>query len=50
MIYFSLFVIFFIVLLCVLQIVFEPVIDNTSDGKIILWYGRKHRKFLILKD
>jgi len=50
MIYFTLFILFFLVALCVLQIVFEPVIDNTRSGKIILWYGRKNRKFVILKD
>ena len=29
---------------------FDPKIDKTRDGKVLLWYGRRKRKYIILKE
>ena len=41
---------FFIVIALTIHISYAPTLDITRDGKVLLWYGRKERKFLVLKD
>jgi hypothetical protein len=40
----------FVFIAFIIHIIYAPALDITSDGKILLWYGRKERKFIVLKD
>jgi hypothetical protein len=40
--------IYIILILLVLAIIFKPSIDIDKDNMVVLWYGRKNRKYLIL--
>lgn len=35
------------VIIC-LFIIFNPKIDYTRDGKVLLWLGRKNRLYIVL--
>jgi len=41
-------VIILIVLLLIIKLVWKPRVDVTAKGKILLWYGSKHRKYIEL--
>jgi hypothetical protein len=45
----TIFLLIFIIISFIIHITYSPVIDITSDGKILLWYGRTERKFIVLK-
>lgn len=32
-----------------LELIFKPRIDYTRKGDTVLWYGRKNRKYIIIK-
>ena len=50
MLYFTISLLILVVVALVIHINYAPALDITSDGKILLWYGRKERKFIVLKD
>jgi hypothetical protein len=41
--------IIFILIALVIHIAYSPALDITREGKILLWYGRTERKFIVLK-
>lgn len=49
MLYFTIFFLVFVIVALILHINYAPALDITSDGKILLWYGREERKFIVLK-
>lgn len=32
----------------IIEIIYKPRLDITSEGELLLWYGRKYRKYKIL--
>jgi len=41
----------FIVLLFIIMVMWQrPYIDKTSDGKVLLWYGHRQRKYFVLRE
>jgi hypothetical protein len=50
MLYFTISLLILVVVTLIIHISYAPLIDITRDGKIVLWYGRKERKFIVLKD
>lgn len=41
-------VVFIVVLLLLIEVVWKPRLDITSENQVILWYGRKVRNYEIL--
>jgi hypothetical protein len=39
---------FIIIVLILLEILFYPRLDFTRDKKILLWYGRLNRNFIVI--
>lgn len=46
----TLFLFSLLVVLFLVHLILAPTIDFARDGKILLWYGRKERKYIVLKD
>lgn len=36
------------VLALTIELIYRPRLDYTRDGKRILWYGRKSRRYIVL--
>ena len=37
-----------ILLLVILAVIYKPSIDINKDNMVVLWYGRKIRKYIVL--
>lgn len=36
--------------LFMLYVWYDPMLDRTRDGKVLLWYGHRKRKYIVLKE
>lgn len=50
MLYFTILFLVFVFVALLIHITYAPTLDITRSGKILLWYGREERKFIVLKD
>jgi hypothetical protein len=46
----TIFLLSILLILFLVHLIVAPTIDFARDGKILLWYGRKERKYIVLKD
>jgi len=35
-----------VVIIVIVEIIYKPRLDKTSEGELLLWYGFKHRKYI----
>lgn len=40
--------IFILIFVVVIELWIKPRLDKTSEGKYLIWYGRRNRKYIIL--
>ena len=40
---------FLLAILCI-EIFLRPRVDKTRDGKTLLWYGRRKRRYIVVKE
>jgi len=41
-------VLLIIIVVCVIELVFHPRIDITSEGDVLLWWGSEERHYIVL--
>ena len=46
----ELFALFIGLIFIILVIWQRPYIDKTRDGKVLLWYGHRQRKYFVLRE